>query len=257
MKRAFFISAAFVCLVIFVKANNARDIAEKASNSIEFTSMEMSSTLKISDNKGNVRERQVAVATKRFGDTYKTMIRFLAPADVRGTSMLIYDYEEKGDDMWIYMPSMRKTRRIVSSEKGRSFMGSEFTNADMSKPNFEDFIYSSLGTEVIEGKEFWKIESTCKNESLSDEYGYSRQVAYIEKGTYLTHKVEYYDIHNKLHKVMTISDFRKQSNGVFFAYYMEMNNVQNGRKSVMTVSQFQLGSNLKESDFSTTSLEKL
>ncbi|MBS4013159.1 MAG: outer membrane lipoprotein-sorting protein [Bacteroidetes bacterium] len=257
MKRTILITAALIFLGMIANANNPRDIAEKASNSIGFTSMEMSSTLKIFDNKGNVRERQVAVATKKFGDTYKTMIRFLAPADVKGTSMLIFDYEEKGDDMWIYMPSMRKTRRIVSSEKGRSFMGSEFTNANMSKPNFDDFNYSTIGTETIDGKEFWKIESICKTESIADEYGYSKQVAYIEKLSYLTHKVEYYDRYNELQKIMTISDFRKQSNGVYFAYYMEMNNVQNGRKSVMTVNLFQLGSSLKETDFSTTSLEKM
>ena len=78
---------------------------------------------------------------------------FTSPADVRGTAMLIYDYENKDDDMWIYMPAIRKIRRIVSSEKGKNFMGSEFTNADMSKPNMNDFDYRILSSETYSGDE--------------------------------------------------------------------------------------------------------
>jgi hypothetical protein len=257
MKTKIVLTTVLLLVAFITNASSPREIAEKASNSIEFKAMEMVSTLKIFDNRGNVRERQVAVAVKKFGETNKTMIKFLAPADVKGTAMLIHDYENKGDDMWVFMPSMRKTRRIVSSEKGKSFMGSEFSNADMGRPNIDDFNYTLLGEETINGKTCWKIESTSKTEAAAEEYGFSKQIAYIEKGTYLTHKVEYYDLYNDLLKIMTISDYKKQSNGSFFAFRMEMENMQNGRKSLMTVNQFQLGSNLKESDFSTTSLEQM
>jgi hypothetical protein len=120
--------------------------------------------------------------------------------------MLIYDHETAGDDMWIYMPALRKTRRIVSTEKGKNFMGSEFTNADMSKPNMNDFRYTILGTENLDGKTCWKIESACNNEDIADENGFSRKVAYIEKSTYLCHKIEYYDRDGALKKTQYIRE---------------------------------------------------
>ncbi|HNV80497.1 MAG: outer membrane lipoprotein-sorting protein [Tenuifilaceae bacterium] len=239
-----------------VQAQNPREISEKAANAIEFESMEMASTLTILDGKGNSRERKVAVATRKFGEATKTLMRFLSPAEVQGTSILIHDYEKKSDDMWVYLPSLRKSRRIVSSEKGKSFMGSEFTNADMAKPNLDDFDYKLLGAENIDGKECWKIEATPKNDNVVNENGFSRRVSYIEKNTYLMVRSEFYNKAGKLNKVQILSDYRKQPNGKYFTYSMSMENKLSGRRSEMKVDQFQLGSKLDEGSFSTASLEK-
>ncbi|MDD2196905.1 MAG: outer membrane lipoprotein-sorting protein [Bacteroidales bacterium] len=236
-------------------AQDAREITDQSTKAIEFEAMEMATNLYIHDNRGNTRERQVAVATRKFGDVTKTMMRFLSPADVQGTSILIHDYENKGDDMWVYLPSMRRTRRIVTTEKGKSFMGSEFSNADMSRPNIDDFTYSLLGEETVNGKDCWKVESLAKSREVESEYGFKRRVSYIEKSTYLIQKSELYDRMDKLNKIMTLGDYRKQSNGRYFSYQMEMKNVQNNRRSEMKVNNFQLGSKLSEDKFSVSSLE--
>ncbi|MCK5766735.1 MAG: outer membrane lipoprotein-sorting protein, partial [Bacteroidales bacterium] len=177
-------------------------------------------------------------------------------ADVKGTAILIYDYKSKDDDMWIYMPALRKTRRIISSEKGKSFMSSEFTNADMSKPNMDDFDYAILSSETYMGYSCWKIETSCKDEDIADENDYSKRIAWIEKDTYLCHKIEFYDLSGELHKIQFIEQYKKQSNGKYFAFYMKMKNLQNGRKSVITIDKFQLGSTLGESIFAPAMLEK-
>jgi outer membrane lipoprotein-sorting protein len=171
-----------------------------------------------------------------------------------GTTMLVYDYKENEDDMWIYLPALRKTRRIVSSEKAKSFMGTEFSNADMSRPNMDDFSYKLLGSETVNGKDCWKVETKCLNEDIEDQNGFSRKVVYVEKSTYLAQRMEYYDLDDELFKVMTIGDYRKQSNGSYFAYSMTMENLQTNRKSVMQVDKFQLGSSLSESSFSAAKL---
>jgi hypothetical protein len=237
-------------------AQDAREISKKASNAINLDAMEMISTLKIISPSGQERVRTISTATKKFGDVSKMMMKFLEPADVRGTTLLVYDYESKDDDLWIFMPALRKTRRIVSSEKGKNFMGSEFTNADMSKPNLDEFNYKLLGEEIIEGKDCWKIEATCKTEAQGNQYGFSKRISYIEKGNYLAHKIDYYDLNNELIRVETIKDYKKQSNGRYFAFYMEMQNVRNGRRSVMTIDKFQLGSELSEAQFSPAMIEK-
>lgn len=235
---------------------SAREISDKAANAIDFPSMEMTSTLKIYDNKGRERVRQLVTASKKFNGITKTMIKFTAPADVKGTTMLVFDNAESDDDMWIYMPALRKSRRIVSSEKSKSFMGSEFTNADMSRPILDDFVYEILREETIDGISCWLLEARCKDEDVEDKNGYLRRVSWIEKGTYLTHKVAYYDLDNELYKVQYTRDFRKQSSGGYFAFFMEKENVQNGRKSIMAIDKFQEGSSMSESAFSPNQLGK-
>lgn len=239
-----------------VNAQDARDISDKASNSIKLNAMEMVSTLKIINAAGNERVRTISTATRKFNGVSKTMMKFIEPAEVRGTTLLVFDYENKDDNMWIYMPALRKVRRIVSSDKGKNFMGSEFTNADMSKPTLDDFNYKLLGEVTIDGKACWKLEASCKNEDLEDEYGFSKRISTIEKDNYLTHKMEYFDLDGELLRVETISDYKKQSNGDYFAFYMEMKNVQNNRSSVINVDKFQLGSNLPETQFSPSMLDK-
>jgi hypothetical protein len=133
---------------------------------IDIGNMEMTSTIHIRDGKGNIRSRQITTVSQKFQTVNKTIVRFLAPADVKGTAILVYDYEKQSDDMWVYLPALRKVRRVISSEKGKNFMGSEFTNADMSKPNFDDFDYKLIGSEILSGFECYKIESKCKHKHL-------------------------------------------------------------------------------------------
>lgn len=241
---------------LMLKAQDAREISKKASDAINLDDMEMVSTLKIISASGEERVRTMSTATKKFGNVSKMMMKFLEPADVRGTTLLVFDYETKDDDLWIYMPALRKTRRIVSSEKGKNFMGSEFTNADMSKPNLDEFNYKLLGEETIDGKLCWKIESTCKTETQEEQYGFSKRISFIEKTNFLANKIEYYDLSGELLRVESINNYKKQSNGSYFAFNMEMKNVQNNRRSVMTIDKFQLGSNLTEAQFTPAMIEK-
>jgi len=250
-----------ITIVIFItglalSAQDAREISKKASDAINLDAMEMVSTLKIISTSGEERVRTLSTATRMFGDVSKMMMKFLEPADVRGTTLLVFDYENKDDDLWIYMPALRKTRRVVSSEKGKNFMGSEFTNADMSKPNLDEFNYKLVGEETIEGKLCWKIESTCKTEIQEEHYGFSKRITFIEKGNYLAYKIEYYDLSGELLRVESINNYKKQSNGSYFAFNMEMKNVQTNRRSVMTIDKFQLGSNLTEAQFTPAMIEK-
>jgi outer membrane lipoprotein-sorting protein len=239
-----------------IMAQDARDIAKHSSAAIEFETMEMTVTLKIYDNKGNMRQRQVSVATKKFSGVTKTMMKFLSPADVKGTAMLIYDYETKDDDMWVYLPSTRKTRRIVSSEKGKSFMGSEFSNADMSKPTIDEFNYKLTGNENYNGQTCLKLETTCKDTKIEENNGYGKKVSWIDQANYLSYKIEFYTSSGKLIKTIMYSDYRKQASGKYFSFHMVANNHLNGRKSEMVVDKFILGSKLPEANFTTEYLEK-
>lgn len=236
-------------------AQDAKEISRKALNAIEVTDMEMISTINIYDDKGNVRVRQISTASRRFNDCSKMLIKFLAPADVKGTTLLVYDYEDQEDSQWIYMPALRKVRRIVSTEKSKNFMGSEFTNADMNKPNLNDYNYKLIKEDTYEGINCWVIEAKAKDDKVRQENGFAKRVSYIDKESSFCYKIEYYDANDNLQREQLISDYRKQSNGKNFAFKMVMKNVQNGRKSEMIVDKFQLGSKVAEAAFSPSAIE--
>lgn len=238
---------------------SAKEIMQKSRDVSKIPGMETVNTLKILDPKGRERIREMSLVSKLDdnGKTEKRIIRFIAPAEVKGTGMLIYDYDIQSDDMWIYMPALRKTRRIVSGEKNQSFMGSEFSNADLAAPNTDNFNYKILGSEMVDGTDCWKIESLPLNEEIADETGNSKQIIWIGKKDNVNRKVEYYDLDGELFKIMISSDVRKITEGKYMAAIMQMENVQNGRKSVFSMGEIKYNPGVKEEYFTVAYLEKL
>lgn len=253
------LSVLTACLMLLsvslpVSGQTAAQISKRSAEAADIGPMEMDLTVFIRDSKGNERVRQITMSSGKFGDVGKTLIRFTAPADVKGTLLLIYDQPDKDDDMWIFMPALKKVRRIISSEKGKSFMGSEFTNADMSKPNQADFNYTLLGTVEYNGNTCWKIETTGIDTDIQKASGYSKTVRYIDQKNYVSHRVEYYDFSGNLHRIQHLSDYKEQTGKTYFAHRMVMENVQNKRVSEMIVNRLQMGTDLSENAFSPTAL---
>jgi hypothetical protein len=247
---------ALITVTAPVRGQSAREISSKSMDVTEIENIEMNFTIHIRDSKGNDRVRKISTVTGKFDGVNKTLIKFTSPADVKGTTLLIYDYVSKDDDMWIFMPALKKTRRLVSSEKSKSFMGSEFTNADMSKPNMEDFNYELLGSADVDGKDCWKIESTGKTQDIRNNLGYNNQISYIDKSNYLCYKVEYYDLSGKLQRIRSLSDYRKLTGNKYFAYHSVMENIRTNRVSEMIIEKLQSGLQFSENKFLPNTLDK-
>ena len=219
---------------------DAREIIRESHQRMKVKSFEAASTLTITDARGNQRIRKNTMASMSFPDgTEKRIIKFSAPAEVKGTGILIFDHPEEEDDMWIYLPALRKTRRIVSSEKSKSFMGSEFSNADMTAPALEDFNYRILKEDMLDGEPCYQIESVPKTEELAREYGYSRSVSWIGKNNYLALKTDYYGKDGTLFKTITNEEFKEldTENHRFMVTRMKAENFSNGRSSEMVMEQ--------------------
>ena len=259
--RKLLITLIIASQVVSLAAQDGREIMEKSREVSRMDGLEAVSTLKIMDASGRERIRQTSMASKLIPgtSTEKRIIRFLSPADVKGTGMLIYDYDDRNDDMWVYMPALRKTRRIVNSEKGKSFMGSEFSNADMSAPRLDDFKYDLLATENVDGMTCWKIEVVPVDEDVVDEMGFSRKAVWIAQNDYVMRKAEYFDEDGELVKVMTATDVKllDQAGSKYLATKMEMENRQNGRKSLMVMDKVQFNPAVKDEYFTVDYLEKL
>jgi len=235
-------------------------IQKKSIEAIRVAGVESVATLTIIDSKGRQRVRKLTQISKLYdnGQTEKKMIRFLSPADVKGTGFLIFYYREKDDDKWLYLPALRKTSRIVSSENAKSFMGSEFSYTDMTPPTVEDFTYNILGEEEIKGVLCWKIEITPKADDIADENGFSKKISYIGKQDYMIRKAVYFDLDEELHKEFTVYEIKEldTKNHKYRLTHMVMENKQNGRQSIMKVEKIQFTPKIKDEYFYIRYLER-
>jgi len=254
-----------ICLFLMLPSisfskETAKQIVDKSIQTNKLSGSEAVATMIIYDDKGRKRVRKTKQATKLFdnGKTEKKIIKFISPADVKGTGLLTYDYEIKDDDMWLFMPALRKTRRIVSSEKAKSFMGSEFSYADITPPNLDDFKYKLLKEEKIFDEQCWVIQQTPINQDKEDEYGFSKKIVYISKNSNVIRKAVLYDYDNEIFKVLTTKNIKllDKKNKKYRASYLEMNNKQNGRKSILKIDKIQFNPKVKDKYFTTEYLER-
>jgi hypothetical protein len=256
------ILASVIALIEPGEANGlfARNIVAKSNETRKLIGSEAISPMTMINARGQKRIRKMASVTKLYDDgrTEKKLIRFLAPADVKGTGFLTYDYEHEDDDMWIYLPSLRRTRRILSSEKSKSFMGSEFTYSDINIPTLADFQYALLREEQVDGVECWVIEANPIDEDIAEEHGFSKKISHISHTDYVVRQAYYYDLEGELLKKLTsrnvtLIDPELQR---YRPLFMEMENIQNGRRSILQVEKIELNRNINDRYFSARYLER-
>ncbi len=249
----------FAATSAFTSEPDGRQIVLRSQEATKLEGSEATATLTIFDNKGNSRIRKFTSASKKYsGGTTKMVMRFLEPADVKGTGILTFDNETGDDDMWIFMPALRKTRRIVSSEKTKSFMGSEFSNADLTIPDIDDYTYKILGSETVRDAECWKIEAVAAKSEVIKSYGYSRKIFWIAKSDFTTRKTEFYDANGQLVKTLDILEVKlvDEKNKKYQAVDLVMTNVKNNRKSQFKIEKIVFNPSISDEYFTVRYLEK-
>ena len=241
-------------------APSARDIMQKVIDTRKLDGSEAKVTMSIINEKGEKRERQILMATKLYdgGQTEKRLYKFLEPADVKGTGVLIFDYDKKADDTWVFLPALRKTRRIVSSQRSQGFMGSEFSYGDLNIPSLDEFDYKLLKEESAGGEPCFVIEVTPKSKDIATAEGYSKKIYWVSTAKFAVVQGHYFDMDGKLLKVLTSSNIQllDPKNKRYRAMHMEMLNKQNGRKSVFDSPKVTFAPDTKDEFFTTSYLER-
>lgn len=262
-KRFAVLMSGIVILVLPEAGAHGQDpqqIMDKSYHAGRVADAQMVSTLNLYNEKGQVRVRKTAAVSKLFdnGKTDKRLIQFISPADVKGTKFMTYDYEDRDDDIWMYLPSLRKSRRIVSTEKSKSFMGSEFSYVDITPRTVAEYNYKLLKEEKQGGVDCWVIEALPKSDKIGEEDGYSKRIAWIGKPDYVLRKAIFYDLDNRLLKEVFAEDIRQidAANAKFRPFKMTAVNKQNGRKSEFIIEKLVANTGVKDDYFSIRYLER-
>ncbi len=240
---------------ILAQQPDAVNIMEKSRDLTITEALRANISLTIIEKNGSERNRTVSITSKSYPDgTEKRLIKFLEPADVKGTGMLIIDNKNIADEMWIYLPALKRTRRIATTEKGKSFMNSEFTNADMSSPALSDFRIKHLEGSGQGG--YWIIESIPVDAEKVAEYGFSRRVSYIDMKNFQVKKMEMYDRSNKLNRIIEVISIYPGKNGKYIINEMKAKNLSNGRSSTIKFTNISLNEIIADELFTVQNLEK-
>ena len=254
------LSTVFMAAALSAQSLTGYDIMKKAHDVPEPTTSSSTAKLTIHSKKGSDRIREVIMKSKDYGDVKKEVIVFTTPKDVAGTGYLMFNYEEdangnsKDSDNWLYLPAMKKTRRIASSgsESEGSFMGTDFTYQDMGERSLSKYDYKLLGEESVDGVACYKVECISKAHTEKD----PRYITYISKSDYIMRKCEFYDRQNQLHRVLTCSNFTTIK-GFTTAQKMKMENVQTGTWSLIETKDIIYNANdIDDSLFTVAALEK-
>ena len=234
---------------------DAGQIMNKSRDLSLIGSMSATISLSITEKNGASRNRTISMTTKSYQDGLeKRFIKFMEPADVRGTAMLVVDNKNIADEMWIYLPALKKTRRIVSSEKGKSFMSSEFSNADMSSPTLSDFNNRHMSASGKNNQ--WVIESIPVDEDKADEYGYSRKISYISMDKCQVQKMEFYNFDDELFKTIEIKAVYPMAEGKYMIQNMVASNLLTNRKSEIAFNNIQEKVKVDDTFFTVQNLER-
>ncbi len=210
-------------------------------------------TMTLRNKQGQETSRGLRVRTlEQAEDGDKSLIIFDDPGDVKGTAFLSFTHKQGPDDQWLYLPALKRVKRIASGNKSGPFMGSEFAYEDISSQEVEKYSWKYLRNEELDGRDHFVLEL----DPVDPKSGYSRQVAWIDVAEYRVFKVDFYDRGDRLMKTLTVGDYQQYLDKHWRAGRWEMINHKTGKSTVLAWSDFVFGNGFKDEDFNRNSLSK-
>lgn len=187
------------------------------------------------------------------GDGDKSIMVFDRPRDLAGTAILTFTHKVGHDDQWLYLPALKRVKRISSADKSGPFMGSEFAYEDLASQEVEKYRYRYLRDESCDGESCFVVERI----PVDEKSGYSRQVTWIDQQEYRLRRVDYYDRKGDLLKTMTLDGYRQYLQKYWRADEMHMVNHQSGRSTLLLFANYRFRTGLQDRDFSRAALARI
>ena len=254
------LTALLLALPAAAEELTAREIMERvdARDDGDYSTQDLKMVL--IDKRGNQRIRELRAFGRDEGEDEYSIMFFLSPADVEDTGFLTYDYkdEAKDDDQWLYLPALNRSKRIASSDKSGSFMGSDFSYADMTDRPLDDYQYTLMKETEVDGEPVWQIETLPITEREKDQTGYTKSVVFVRKDNFLVVRSVNFV---KKGKRLKYFDAKKveQIDGVWIATEMHMTTKKGKKtvhKTVLTAQNVRFNQDIDDDFFSVRQLEK-
>ena len=211
-------------------------------------------TMTLFDQYGNSTSRKIRNRTLEGTDEGDlSLVIFDTPADVKGTAFLSHTKKSGSDDQWLYLPALKRVKRIASSNQAGPFMGSEFAYEDISSQELEKYTYKYLRNDAYNGFDCFVVEY----DPVDRKSGYSKQIVWIDTKEYRSHKIEFYDRKESLLKTLEYKGYSQYNDKFWRADVFEMENHQTGKRTVLEFDDWKFQTGLTAKDFNKKSLKKV
>ena len=229
----------------------ATDARERQKGFGNFTA---SLTMTLRNKRGQESQRELRLKVIEVdGDGDRTLFVFDRPRDVRGTAFLVHAHKDEPDEQWLYLPALKRVKRISSSKQSGSFMGSEFSYEDMGAVEVEKFTHRHLRDEPCGDLECAVLERV----PISKDSGYSRQLVWLDREELRTMQIQFFDRRDEHLKTMVVEDHRQYLDRFWRAGTITMTNHRTGKGTVLVWQDYEFGTDLDVGDFTKTALKRV
>ena len=213
-------------------ALTGRDIMQKVNDRDDGDRSISEMEMILIDKNGKQRVRKIKTYGREQGQQTQSLMFFLTPADVKNTGFLTYDYDESGkdDDQWLYLPALRKTKRIASGDKSGSFMGTDLNYSDMTSPDIDLYKYTLMKETKVRGQKVWQIKSVPKTKAEAEKSGYSKSVIWIRQDNYMMTRAVRWVYNKKRNKYFDAKKIEK-IDGIWIATELHVT-TKSGKKTL-------------------------
>ncbi|MDY0287492.1 MAG: outer membrane lipoprotein-sorting protein [Sphaerochaeta sp.] len=239
------VAIALIALLSLSAAYSGEEVMQAVYTRDSGNNMSATLVMTLTNSRGSTRERSIQQFRQNDAGGEKKIMFFLAPSDVKDTSFLSYSYSDgRSDDQWIYLPALKRTKRVAGDKKNESFMGSDFTYDDMGTRHPSADTHKVLRTEMIDGRKCLVVESIPKEAKPT----YAKTLAWVVEDEWIGLKKEFYLPNGKVGKKLEISSYEK-TDGVWVITDMTMSNMDKGSSTRIQMLDVSFNNDLKESVF--------
>jgi len=239
-----------IFLFLFLQ-QDPRQIIEEAQRRTTSQSQRYEGTLEVMDAKSKITEKRWQYDRIGSHGSSKSVLRFTAPAEVKGVALLVVNHPERSSDQWMWTPAINRERRIALQDRSTRFFGTDFSFEDLEERDVDQYDYTSDGEEPIDGATCWKIQSRPKQTKSSQ---YTRSIVWIRKDNYAFGRIENY-VKDKIVRRLSYSNIESVQ-GIWTARLMEMADLTRGSRTRLTLEKLQYNVPLKDEDFTLQALRR-
>jgi outer membrane lipoprotein-sorting protein len=261
-RRADLYRAFFVVFVIFVPswfaglqgvraADDARRIVDEAQKRTDAKSQRYEGLLQVFDAKGRITDKQWSFERIGSHGQSKSVLRFTAPAEVKGVALLVVNHPDRASDQWMWRPAIERDTRVALQDRSTRFFGTDFSFEDLEERDVNQYDYQLLGDETIDDAPCWKIQSTPKETKSSQ---YTRSIVWVRKDTYAFARIENF-IRAQAVRRLTYSRIENVQ-GIWTARQLEMLDLRRGSRTRLTLEKLQYNVPMSDSDFTLEAIRR-
>ena len=233
------------------RQNDARAIVAEAQRRSATTSQRYEGMLQVFDAKGTIGDKRWTFTRLGSHGQSKAVLRFTAPAEVRGVALLIVNHPDRASDQWMWTPAIERDRRIALQDRSTRFFGTDFSFEDLEERDVDQYSYALDGEEPVDGQPSWRIVSTPIQSKSSQ---YIRSTIWIRKDNYAWARIESYTKAGPVRRLI-YSDLR-QVQGIWTAHQLEMHDLVRSSRTRLTLDKLQYNLPLKDDDFTLSALRR-